>query len=261
MTKIKLILGPCVIERSQQWLVDRAGEINDVVVKLNDGDIDFYFKCSFNKANRTSVHSYRGVTITEFFDGMQTIQRMGIKTTTDIHDVRDPKWVANCVDMIQIPAFLCRQTDLIQSAVSTGLPVNIKKGQFLSPEEAVQVYGKARALGGQEVYITERGTSFGYNRLVVDIPGMVSIANRVPLIFDCTHSLQLPGGRGPISGGQRFATGHLSRAVAATGICDGYFAEVHPEPDMALSDPYTQLPLNRLEPWLESLLKIHREWA
>lgn len=245
-----------------QWIADVAGDLHDQLVQYEDS-IDFYFKVSWDKANRTSSDSYRGVSFEDALKRFQDLKldHPNLKIMTDIHEAWHAQPFAGVVDMLQIPAFLCRQTDMITAAVQTGLPVNIKKGQFISPSEAHAIFQKAVAASAppfaqNDIWITERGTFFGYNRLVVDILGMYEMREfGIPLIFDCTHSVQLPGAKGSSSGGVKKAIPFLSHAVASTGLVGGFFFETHPRPDEALSDPATQLPLSLAGSFVEGLLE------
>jgi 2-dehydro-3-deoxyphosphooctonate aldolase (KDO 8-P synthase) len=261
--KLKIIAGPCVMEgNDSSWIVDVAGDLYSQLRQYKDS-IDFYFKVSWDKANRTSSSSYRGVPFEVALDRFRAVRYAyrDMKMMTDFHDPTQALPLATVVDMLQVPAFLCRQTDMIVAAVNTSLPINIKKGQFISPSEANAIFQKAVAAGGNyrggsEVWITERGTFFGYNRLVVDIVGMYEMREYgIPLIFDCTHSVQLPGAKGSSSGGVKKAIPFLSHAVASTGLVGGFFFETHPRPDEALSDPATQLPLGEAGTFVEGLLE------
>jgi len=261
--KLKIIAGPCVMEGSDsRWIVDVAGDLYDQLHQYEDS-IDFYFKVSWDKANRTSIDSYRGVPFEDALERFRILKlnNVNLKVMTDIHEAWHAQPFAGVVDMLQIPAFLCRQTDMIKAAVQTGLPINIKKGQFISPSEANAIFQKAVTAAAppfvqNDIWITERGTFFGYNRLVVDIVGMYEMRELgVPLIFDCTHSAQLPGAKGSSSGGVRKAIPFLSHAVASTGLVGGFFFETHPRPNEALSDPATQLPLGEAGTFVEGLLE------
>ena len=247
----KLIAGPCVIESAE--LLDCVAE---KLVEINRAlGVDIIFKASFDKANRTSIHSYRGV---GFERGLQMLQdvrsKWGLKLLTDIHESEQAAPVGEVVDVIQIPAFLCRQTDLVVAAARTGKVVNIKKAQFLSGADMRYPYEKAVEAGAREVWLTERGNSFGYNNLVVDfrnIPDMLQIAPTV--IMDCTHSVQRPGAAGGKTGGNREFVPSMALAAKAFGAT-GYFFEVHPNPDQALSDGPNMLPLDQLENLVKQLL-------
>ncbi|MCU4138108.1 MAG: 3-deoxy-D-manno-octulosonic acid 8-phosphate synthase [Thermodesulfobacteria bacterium] len=242
--KFLIIAGPCVLEDFDTALYI-AQFLKDLVPKFG---FDYVFKASFDKANRTSLFSYRGPGLEKGLSWLNEIKkRTGVKITTDVHETWQVKPVSEIVDIIQIPAFLCRQTDLVVSASQTGKTINIKKGQFMSPWDMKYVLQKAQAFNPPEVLLTERGYSFGYRNLVVDfrsIPIMKSFGVRV--IFDATHSVQLPGGAEGKSGGEREFVPYLARAAVAVGA-DGIFMEVHPEPDKALCDGPNSLPLSDLE--------------
>lgn len=230
---LALIAGPCVIE-SEELTLRVAKSLKETARKAR---MPFVFKCSYDKANRTSLGSFRGVGPREGLEILAKVRReVGVPVLTDIHAVDQVEAAAAVVDVLQIPAFLCRQTDLIVAAVKSGRVVNVKKGQFLSPVDAHNIVEKARAAGGQRVMLTERGASFGYNNLVVDMRGLeIMKATGTPVVFDATHSVQLPGGRGQSSGGQREFVFPLARAAVAVGV-SAVFMEVHPEPEKALSD-------------------------
>lgn len=249
-----LIAGPCVIEDEATTL-----EVARFLKKTGDKlDIPIIFKTSYDKANRTSLNSYRGPGIDK---GLEIIQKIkdetGLPVLSDVHNTAEIEKAKKVLDIIQIPAFLCRQSDLIMTAARTGLPINIKKGQFLSPWEMGPAIAKMTSTGNHRILITERGTSFGYNNLVVDMRSIVIMKGfGFPVVFDATHSVQLPGGSGTCSGGQREFVSYLSRAAVAAGA-DGVFMEVHPNPDSALCDGPNSLPLNELNPLLEMLKEIH----
>jgi 2-dehydro-3-deoxyphosphooctonate aldolase (KDO 8-P synthase) len=249
-----LIAGPCVIE-SEKHALKMAFEISRITARL---DIPYIFKASYDKANRSSARAFRGVGMDE---GLRILQRVkdeaGVIVLTDVHETAQVAAVAAAVDVLQIPAFLCRQTDLLVAASESGRAVNVKKGQFLAPWEVGNIIEKIEAGGGRDIIITERGTSFGYNNLIVDmrsIPIMQGFG--YPVVLDVTHSLQLPGGLGYATDGQPEYIEHLARAGVACGV-DGLFMEVHDNPPMALSDATTQFELAKLEQLLETLLKIH----
>ncbi len=249
-----LIAGPCVIE-SERHAMMMAHSIARIAERLN---LPYVFKASYDKANRSSARSFRGLGVEE---GLRILQRIknevGVPVVTDIHESGQVAAVAEVADILQIPAFLCRQTDLLQAAAETGRVVNVKKGQFLAPWEVGNIVKKIEAAGNQQIMLTERGTSFGYNNLVVDMRSFPIMRGfGYPVIFDATHSLQLPGGLGETTGGQAEYIEHLARAGVACGI-DGLFMEVHDNPPQALSDATTQFALEKLEPLLETLLKIH----
>jgi 2-dehydro-3-deoxyphosphooctonate aldolase (KDO 8-P synthase) len=249
-----LIAGPCVIE-SKDHAMMMAREISRVASRL---DIPFVFKASYDKANRSSARSFRGLGMKEGLDILREIKdEVGAPVITDIHETHHADEAALVADILQIPAFLCRQTDLLRAAAATGRAVNVKKGQFLAPLDVRNIIEKLEAAGNRQIMITERGTSFGYNNLVVDMRAFPMMRQfGYPVIFDATHSLQLPGAFGDATGGQSEYVGHLARAAVACGV-DGLFMEVHNNPPMALSDAATQFALDKLEPLLETLLKIH----
>jgi len=249
-----VIAGPCVIE-DESTTMEVARYLKETGEELS---IPIIFKTSFDKANRTSLDSYRGPGLEK---GLEIISRVkeatGLPVLSDIHEVGQIEKIAGVLDVIQIPAFLCRQTDLILAAARTGLPVNIKKGQFLAPWDMSAVVQKALSGGNHRLILTERGTAFGYNNLVVDMRSLVILKSLgFPVVFDATHSVQLPGGLGDSSGGQREYVGHLARAAVAAGV-DGVFMEVHPRPDSALCDGPNSLPLKDVSGLLRSLKAIH----
>lgn len=248
-----LIAGPCVIE-SEQLVMDTAGRIAEITKSLG---IPYVFKSSFDKANRTSIKSYRGPGVK---DGLAVLakvkQQIGVPTLTDVHTEEQATEAGTVVDVLQIPAFLCRQTDLLIAAAKTGKVVNVKKGQFLSPLEMGNAVKKVEECGNRRIVLTERGSSFGYNNLVVDMrsfPIMRSFG--YPVVFDATHSVQLPGGGGTKSSGQREFVAPLACAAAGAGV-DGFFMEVHPNPDEALSDGPNMVPLHQLKSLLERVMRI-----
>ena len=251
--RLLLIAGPCVIE-SQRLCLTIASTLKGICQKLG---IFFVFKASFDKANRTSAKSFRGPGLERGLEVLAKIRtEMGIPVLTDVHTEAQIAVAARAVDILQIPAFLCRQTDLIVSAIRTGQIVNLKKGQFLSPAEMGQVVVKAKQAGGRKLLVTERGTTFGYNNLVADmraIPVLRSFG--FPVIFDATHSVQLPGAGGNKSSGQRQFAPVLARAALAAGA-DGIFIETHPRPDKALSDGPNMIPLAEMPALLPALAKI-----
>jgi len=249
-----LIAGPCVIE-TKNHATKMAREISRVASRL---DIPFVFKASYDKANRSSARSFRGLGMEEGLNVLRQIKdEVGAPVITDIHETHQADQAAQVADILQIPAFLCRQTDLLRAAAATGRVVNVKKGQFLAPLDVRNIIEKIEAAGNRQIIITERGTSFGYNNLVVDMRAFPMMRQfGYPVVFDVTHSLQLPGGLGDATGGQSEYVEHLARAGVACGI-DGLFMEVHDNPPMALSDATTQFALDKLEPLLETLLKIH----
>ena len=250
-----LIAGPCVIE-SEAHVLRMAQAIQAVARKLG---VPLIFKSSFDKANRTSVHSYRGPGLEK---GLQALRRVreetGVPVLTDVHEVAQVAPVAQVCDVIQIPAFLSRQTDLLVAAGQSGKAVNIKKGQFVSPHEVRHAIEKVRGTGNERIIVTERGSSFGYNNLVVDMRSLPILRGLgVPVVLDVTHSVQLPGGAGNASGGQPEFIEPLARAGVGAGL-DGIFMEVHDNPAAALSDGPSALPLDRLEPLLVRLLELDR---
>ena len=250
-----LIAGPCVIE-SEQLQVDTAGTLKEITARLG---IPFIFKSSFDKANRTSGTSFRGPGLEAGLKVLETVKRqLGVPVLTDVHEYTPMDEVASVVDVLQTPAFLCRQTDFIQKVASAGRPVNIKKGQFLSPWEMKHVTDKALATGNTQIMACERGASFGYNNLVSDMRSLsVMRETGCPVVFDATHSVQLPGGAGGKSGGQREFVPVLSRAAVAVGI-SGIFMETHPDPDKALSDGPNAWPLGKMEALLRTLMELDR---
>ena len=250
-----LIAGPCVLEKEKEAL-EIAQELKKITDRLN---IPFIFKSSYDKANRTSVDSYRGPGLKKGLPILEKVkERFKIPILSDVHCQEDIKKVKDILDIIQVPAFLCRQTDFITGIARTGKAINIKKGQFLAPWDIKNIIEKITRRNNRRILITERGTSFGYNNLIVDMRGLVIMAKfGYPVIFDATHSVQLPGGKGTSSGGDREFVPHLSRAAAGVGI-DGLFLEVHPDPDRALCDGPNSIALNKLEPILERIKEIDR---
>ena len=250
---LTLIAGPCVIE-NRDLVFEVAEAVNAVCKKLG---VQYIFKASFDKANRTSASTFRGPGVTAGLAVLQEVKdKLGLPVLTDIHESSHVAEVAEVVDVLQIPAFLCRQTDLLMAAAATRKAINVKKGQFLSPQEMSQVAQKLRTAGVENLMLTERGNSFGYNTLVVDFRSLPQLQSfGCPVIFDATHSVQQPGGQGGTSGGQREYVAPLARAAVAVGV-DGLFMEIHPNPDKALSDGPNMLPLHRLEPLLKQLLAI-----
>ncbi|MGQ9880597.1 MAG: 3-deoxy-8-phosphooctulonate synthase [Armatimonadota bacterium] len=252
---LTLIAGPCVIE-SEALCLQVAQTVKTICERLG---IQYIFKASFDKANRTSLHSFRGPGLEEGLRVLAKVkQHTGLLLTTDIHEPWQVERVAEVVDLLQIPAFLCRQTDLLVAAARTGKPVNVKKGQFMAPWDMRHVVEKLQESGAQGVMLTERGASFGYNTLVVDFTSLPQMrALGVPVVFDATHSVQLPAGAGSQSGGRREFIPHLVRAAVAVGI-DALFMEVHPDPEKGLSDPATMFPLRDLEMLLAQAMAIRR---
>ena len=254
-TPLFLIAGPCVIE-SRDLLEQVAGRMQEICRKLG---ITYVFKASFDKANRSSARSFRGPGLEAGLAALEHVRsRFDVPVLTDVHEDTPVAEVATVVDVLQTPAFLCRQTNFIQGVARAGRPVNIKKGQFLSPWEMSQVVEKARATGNADIMVCERGFSFGYNNLVADMRSLaVMRATGCPVVFDATHSVQLPGARGDASGGQREFIPVLARAAVAAGI-SGLFMETHPDPDMALSDGPNAWPLARMESLLTTLVELDR---
>ncbi|MFN3682478.1 MAG: 3-deoxy-8-phosphooctulonate synthase [Fimbriimonadaceae bacterium] len=247
-----LIAGPCLAE-SRQLCQDVAGAVAEI---CRDLKIGYVFKASFDKANRTSAASARGFGLQALEWIAEAGRAAGAPTTTDVHLPEQCREAAEAVDLLQIPAFLCRQTDLLEAAAATGRPVNVKKGQFLAPWDARNIVEKLHRAGAAGIVLTERGTTFGYNTLIVDMYGLeVMRGFGVPVCFDGTHSTQRPGGAGSASGGVREAVPALCRAAAAVGI-DALFLEVHPNPEKALSDAATQWPLDGLRSLLERVLRV-----
>ena len=248
-----LIAGPCVIE-SEQLVLDTAFQIADIAKQVGFSCI---FKSSYDKANRSSIHSFRGIGIEEGLSILKKVkEKVQIPVLTDVHSVGEATMAGEVVDILQIPAFLCRQTDLLIAAAKTGRVVNVKKGQFLSPWDMKNVVHKLEESGTKKIVLTERGASFGYNNLVVDMRSLpVMRGLGYPVVFDATHSVQLPGGSGTKSSGQREFIAPLARAAAAAG-CDGFFMEVHPNPDVAMSDGPNMVPLHQLKELLQQLHQI-----
>jgi 2-dehydro-3-deoxyphosphooctonate aldolase (KDO 8-P synthase) len=250
-----LIAGPCVVE-NEALTVEIAGQLRDLTASLG---VPFIFKASYDKANRSSIGSYRGPGIEEGLRILSEVRhQLGIPVLTDVHEDTPLPEVAAVVDVLQTPAFLCRQTNFIVAACSQGRPVNVKKGQFLSPWEMRNVIDKARSTGNDQVMACERGFSFGYNNLVSDMRSLAVMRNfGVPVVFDATHSVQLPGGQGAASGGQREFVPVLARAAVAAGV-SGIFMETHPRPEEALSDGPNAWPLHRMRSLLETLVELDR---
>ncbi|WP_374558603.1 3-deoxy-8-phosphooctulonate synthase [Thermomonas sp.] len=248
-----LIAGPCVVE-SEQLQIDVAGQLKEITGKLG---INFIFKSSFDKANRTSINSFRGPGMEEGLRVLAEVKRqLGVPVLTDVHEYTPMDEVASVVDVLQTPAFLVRQTDFITKVCATGKPVNIKKGQFLSPWDMKPVVEKAKSTGNQQIMVCERGASFGYNNLVSDMRSLAVMRDTgCPVVFDATHSVQLPGGQGSSSGGQREFVPVLARAAVAVGV-SGVFMETHPDPSKALSDGPNAWPLGKMEALLETLLAL-----
>ncbi|UCF74151.1 MAG: 3-deoxy-8-phosphooctulonate synthase [Deltaproteobacteria bacterium] len=250
-----LISGPCVIENKEVTL-EVARFLKGLAQRV---EIPVIFKSSYDKANRTSIDSFRGPGLNEGLEILKEVKTaIGLPVLSDIHRVSEVERAAEILDMIQIPAFLSRQTDLITAAARTNLPINIKKGQFLSPWDMEQVVLKAVSMGNNRLLLTERGTSFGYNNLIVDMRSICVMKGfGYPVVFDATHGVQLPGGRGKSSSGQREFVAPLARAAIGAGA-DGIFLEIHPDPDSALSDGANSLPFEQVESLVVMLKKIHR---
>lgn len=250
-----LIAGPCVVE-SETLTIEVAGKLQEISQKLS---IPLIFKASFDKANRSSVNSFRGPGFVEGLRVLGEVKRqLGLPLLTDVHEDTPLDEVASVVDVLQTPAFLCRQTNFIIKVASQGKPVNIKKGQFLSPWEMTNVVEKARSTGNSDIMVCERGFSFGYNNLVSDMRSLAVMRETgCPVVFDATHSVQLPGGQGTTSGGQREFVPVLARAAVAVGVA-GLFMETHPNPDVALSDGPNAWPLDLMESLLTTLIALDR---
>jgi 2-dehydro-3-deoxyphosphooctonate aldolase (KDO 8-P synthase) len=250
-----LIAGTCVIE-SEQMALDTAGTLKEITDALN---IPFIYKSSFDKANRSSMSSFRGLGLETGLQILEKVkQQIGVPVLTDVHEDTPLAEVAAVVDVMQTPAFLCRQTNFIQSVAAQGIPVNIKKGQFMAPWDMGNVVTKAKATGNDKIMVCERGVSFGYNNLVSDMRSLAVMRDtQCPVVFDATHSVQLPGGQGSCSGGQREHVPVLARAAMAVGIA-GLFMETHPKPEEALSDGPNSWPLHRMQELLEMLLAIDK---
>ncbi|HEY6863789.1 MAG TPA: 3-deoxy-8-phosphooctulonate synthase [Burkholderiales bacterium] len=250
-----LIAGPCVVE-SRQMALDTAGALRDIARKAG---VPFVYKSSYDKANRSSGKSYRGLGMDKGLEILSDVKKqIGVPVLTDVHDSADVQAVAAVVDVLQTPAFLCRQTDFIHAVAATGKPVNIKKGQFLSPGEMKNVVDKAREAAGRSdtILVCERGASFGYNNLVSDMRSLAIMRDTgCPVVFDATHSVQLPGGQGTASGGQREFVPVLARAAVASGVA-GVFMETHPDPDKAPSDGPNAWPLDRMAELLGTLKEL-----
>lgn len=248
-----LIAGPCVVE-SEQLAMDTAGALKEITSEL---DIPFIYKSSFDKANRSSGGSFRGPGLEQGLLILEKVKRqIGVPLLTDVHEDTPLPMVADVVDVLQTPAFLCRQTNFIRAVASQGLPVNLKKGQFLAPWDMKHVVEKARSVGNEQIMVCERGVSFGYNNLVSDMRSLaVMRESGAPVVYDATHSVQLPGGQGTASGGQREFVPVLARAAVAAGI-SGLFMETHPEPEKALSDGPNSWPLDGIRALLETLKSL-----
>ena len=253
--RLTVIAGPCVVESSDHAMM----MARECLARTKKAGLDFVFKSSFDKANRSSINSFRGLGMEAGLEVLHNIKtEVGVPVLTDVHEVSQVDRVAEVVDVLQIPAFLCRQTDLILAAVKTGKAVNVKKGQFLAPQDAGNIVTKARQAGCEKLLLTERGATFGYNNLVVDMRAFPIMRNfGVPVVFDVTHSLQLPGGLGDATGGQSEYIEFLARAGVACGV-DAVFMEVHDCPERALSDGPNALPLDRMQSLLNVLRDIHQ---
>jgi 2-dehydro-3-deoxyphosphooctonate aldolase (KDO 8-P synthase) len=251
--RMVLFAGPCAAE-SYDICMETGVKVKALCEKYN---IDYVFKSSFDKANRTSAGSYRGPSVEGGIEILSRVKKdLGVPVVTDVHESYQCAEVAEVADVLQIPAFLCRQTDLLKAAARTGKAVKIKKGQFMAPEDMKYAVDKVRAEGNNNVFLTERGASFGYHTLVVDMRSLPIMRQYTPVIFDVTHSIQQPGGKGGSSGGQREFAPFLARAAAAAGV-DGFFIETHPMPEKALSDGPNMIPLHQME---EFLLMIKKYW-
>src|SRR5688500_12383447 len=251
--RMVLFAGPCAAE-SYDICMETGTEVKKLCAELG---IDYIFKSSFDKANRTSSDSYRGPSMESGLEILSRVKKdLNVPIVTDVHESYQCAEVATVVDVLQIPAFLCRQTDLLKAAARTGKAVKVKKGQFMAPEDMKYAVDKIRGEGNDKVFLTERGASFGYHNLVVDIRALPIMRQYAPVIFDVTHSIQQPGGLGGSSGGQREFAPFLARAAAAAGV-DGFFIETHPNPKKALSDGPNMIPLDEME---EFLKMIHRVW-
>lgn len=251
--RMVLFSGPCAAE-SYDICMETGSRVKELCAELG---IDYVFKSSFDKANRTSSGSYRGPSVEGGLEILSRVKKdLGVPIVTDVHESYQCAEAATVADVLQIPAFLCRQTDLLKAAARTGKAVKIKKGQFMAPEDMKYAVDKVRGEGNNNVFLTERGVSFGYHTLVVDMRSLPIMRQYTPVIFDVTHSVQQPGGKGGSSGGQREFAPFLARAAAAAGV-DGFFIETHPNPEKALSDGPNMIPLHEME---EFLRMIHRYW-
>lgn len=250
-----LIAGPCVIE-SESLIMETAEQLKEITSKLN---IPFIFKASYDKANRSSIHSFRGPGIEEGLEILAKVkERFNVPVTSDIHEAGQAEKAAEVLDIIQIPAFLCRQTDLLVAAAKTGKIVNVKKGQFLAPWDMTNVVNKLKESNNEDILLTERGSTFGYNNLVVDMRSLIEMRTLgTPVVFDATHSVQIPGGNGTSTGGKSEYVPYLSRAAAAVGV-DAIFMEVHPNPSEAKSDGPNMVKLEELEEVLKPIVEIDR---
>lgn len=250
--RLTLFAGPCAAE-SYDICMEVGEEVKSICEEL---DINYVFKASFDKANRTSVDSYRGPGLNEGLKLLEKVKKeLGVPLVTDIHESSQVKAVAEVADVLQIPAFLCRQTDLIVAAAETGKLVNIKRGQYMAPADMQYSVNKVVSTGNSNVALTERGSSFGYHNLVVDMRALPIMRQYAPVIFDCTHSVQQPGGQGGSSGGQREFAPYLARAAAAAGV-DGFFIETHPDPSTALSDGPNMVKLPEMKAFLGMIKEV-----
>ncbi|GAA0193013.1 3-deoxy-8-phosphooctulonate synthase [Fulvivirga kasyanovii] len=250
--RLVLFAGPCAAE-SYDICMETGTKVKEVCQQL---DIDYVFKASFDKANRTSAGSYRGKGLDSGLEILSKVKKdLNVPVVTDIHESYQAKEVAEVVDVLQIPAFLCRQTDLLLAAAETGKMVKVKRGQFMAPEDMKYAVDKVRGAGNPNVCLTERGVSFGYHNLVVDMRALPTMRQYAPVVFDVTHSVQQPGGAGGTSGGQRQFAPYLGRAAAAVGV-DGFFIETHPNPSKALSDGPNMVPLDEIEGFLKMLKEV-----
>lgn len=254
MDRMLLIAGPCSME-SREVCFEVAGEMKGFAERHG---VDYWYKTSFDKANRTSVSSWRGLGMDRGLEILQEVKdEFGLRIVTDIHEPWQAAPAAEVADMLQIPAFLCRQTDLLLAAAATGRPVNVKKAQFLAPWDMANVVGKLEDGGCRDIILCERGTTFGYNNFVVDMTSIPQMQRfGYPVIFDATHSVQKPGGRGSSSGGARDMVPYLAKAALAAGA-DGLFMEVHPDPDAALCDGQNMVPLAEMDGFLEAALRVY----
>ncbi|MEP2770538.1 MAG: 3-deoxy-8-phosphooctulonate synthase [Fulvivirga sp.] len=252
--RMVLFSGPCAAES-----LDICMEVGEKIKAIcNDLDIDYVFKASFDKANRTSINSYRGPGLEKGLQLLEEVKnKLNVPVVTDIHESQQAKEVAAVADVLQIPAFLCRQTDLLVAAAQTGRLVKVKRGQFMSPDSMQYAVTKVRESGNENVCLTERGVSFGYNNLVVDMRALPTMRQYAPVVFDVTHSVQQPGGEGGTSGGQRQFASYLGRAAAAVGV-DGFFIETHPDPSKAKSDGPNMIPLHEMEGFLKMLKEFKK---
>lgn len=254
MSKLTLIAGPCVIESEENAMLI-ARKVKGIAERL---DLEYYFKASFDKANRTSIYSYRGPGMEEGIRILKNVKNtLNLKICTDIHEPWQAVSAAEAADILQIPAFLCRQTDLLAAAARTGKIINIKKAQFLAPWDMENVIRKIEEAGNRNIMLCERGTTFGYNTLVVDMTGIFEMKKYgYPVVMDATHSVQKPGGKGTVSGGNRAYVEPLAKAAVAAGA-DALFFEVHPDPDAALSDGPNMIPLDEFEALIERVIRVY----